>query len=172
MIRRPPRSTLFPYTTLFRSDLATGPPERLDLRSRRATRRTAPGPGPRPGGRARGGDRWSGRRPRAAERRDLLLQDPFGRGSEDRPLRDHQVVPSRGVHEERPPLSMQGPAVQPRNRERAHPPPSTGRRGRGLAVVEGDTRHGEDSTRSRIDGGRPPFTSWARASPATRSEHG
>src|SRR3989441_2496245 len=24
MIRRPPRSTLFPYTTLFRSDLATG----------------------------------------------------------------------------------------------------------------------------------------------------
>src|SRR2546422_5953871 len=29
MIRRPPRSTLFPYTTLFRSDLATG----QDLRS-------------------------------------------------------------------------------------------------------------------------------------------
>src|SRR3712207_7013229 len=25
MIRRPPRSTLFPYTTLFRSDVATGP---------------------------------------------------------------------------------------------------------------------------------------------------
>src|SRR2546422_7922091 len=25
MIRRPPRSTLFPYTTLFRSVLATGP---------------------------------------------------------------------------------------------------------------------------------------------------
>src|SRR5258708_39143219 len=24
MIRRPPRSTLFPYTTLFRSDIATG----------------------------------------------------------------------------------------------------------------------------------------------------
>src|SRR2546422_5931766 len=24
MIRRPPRSTLFPYTTLFRSDVATG----------------------------------------------------------------------------------------------------------------------------------------------------
>src|SRR2546422_11707359 len=28
MIRRPPRSTLFPYTTLFRSDL---PPQRLPL---------------------------------------------------------------------------------------------------------------------------------------------
>src|SRR5258707_6253853 len=27
MIRRPPRSTLFPYTTLFRSELSTGPLE-------------------------------------------------------------------------------------------------------------------------------------------------
>src|SRR5260221_4983031 len=35
MIRRPPRSTLFPYTTLFRSVL-----------HRRAPARTAPGPGP------------------------------------------------------------------------------------------------------------------------------
>src|SRR3712207_7060438 len=26
MIRRPPRSTLFPYTTLFRSDVVTGTP--------------------------------------------------------------------------------------------------------------------------------------------------
>src|SRR5262245_62572777 len=26
MIRRPPRSTLFPYTTLFRSELAAAPP--------------------------------------------------------------------------------------------------------------------------------------------------
>src|SRR3712207_9107809 len=31
MIRRPPRSTLFPYTTLFRS--AMGPPEMADVRS-------------------------------------------------------------------------------------------------------------------------------------------
>src|SRR5258705_9977097 len=30
MIRRPPRSTLFPYTTLFRSDHAGGPPLDLD----------------------------------------------------------------------------------------------------------------------------------------------
>src|SRR3712207_8285252 len=31
MIRRPPRSTLFPYTTLFRSDTGTGmPPEVLE----------------------------------------------------------------------------------------------------------------------------------------------
>src|SRR3712207_7417827 len=28
MIRRPPRSTLFPYTTLFRSEPAPGPPAR------------------------------------------------------------------------------------------------------------------------------------------------
>src|SRR2546422_10779087 len=33
MIRRPPRSTLFPYTTLFRSGRLRGPPEvgRLDV---------------------------------------------------------------------------------------------------------------------------------------------
>src|SRR3989442_9868926 len=31
MIRRPPRSTLFPYTTLFRSDLETLPADRLAL---------------------------------------------------------------------------------------------------------------------------------------------
>src|SRR2546422_4202113 len=46
MIRRPPRSTLFPYTTLFRS-----PPGRrgaaLDRR-RIVTRRTAPDRGPEP----------------------------------------------------------------------------------------------------------------------------
>src|SRR5258705_1817781 len=29
MIRRPPRSTLFPYTTLFRSRLRQGPPDHL-----------------------------------------------------------------------------------------------------------------------------------------------
>src|SRR2546421_7884346 len=30
MIRRPPRSTLFPYTTLFRSSLATGDAQRRE----------------------------------------------------------------------------------------------------------------------------------------------
>src|SRR2546426_3353369 len=37
MIRRPPRSTLFPYTTLFRSDLSTTCPRR---RSSAATTRS------------------------------------------------------------------------------------------------------------------------------------
>src|SRR2546422_7216563 len=32
MIRRPPRSTLFPYTTLFRSDQDGGVAQHLDLR--------------------------------------------------------------------------------------------------------------------------------------------
>src|SRR5436190_10849320 len=36
MIRRPPRSTLFPYTTLFRSGVGAGPSQSL------ATARTAP----------------------------------------------------------------------------------------------------------------------------------
>src|SRR5216684_7961015 len=40
MIRRPPRSTLFPYTTLFRSVPGRGPPPR-----RRAAGAVRPGPG-------------------------------------------------------------------------------------------------------------------------------
>src|SRR2546422_5023817 len=57
MIRRPPRSTLFPYTTLFRSHLIGLPPGRVVVRGRRldltgarvdpAVRGTyAPGPAP------------------------------------------------------------------------------------------------------------------------------
>src|SRR2546430_13470809 len=42
MIRRPPRSTLFPYTTLFRSDRE---PSRRAVRLRRPLRRDAPGTG-------------------------------------------------------------------------------------------------------------------------------
>src|SRR3712207_8921424 len=34
MIRRPPRSTLFPYTTLFRSDAATPTEDDLDFQTR------------------------------------------------------------------------------------------------------------------------------------------
>src|SRR5258705_5993615 len=45
MIRRPPRSTLFPYTTLFRSDRGAGEwctrvPEATSLRSRRRAEMT------------------------------------------------------------------------------------------------------------------------------------
>src|SRR2546421_3317701 len=41
MIRRPPRSTLFPYTTLFRSSVDLPPPEgpQMTMRSPRMTRR-------------------------------------------------------------------------------------------------------------------------------------
>src|SRR3712207_7303815 len=46
MIRRPPRSTLFPYTTLFRSAGAgaVGPAERPARRPRRATTTVPSGP--------------------------------------------------------------------------------------------------------------------------------
>src|SRR5260221_10759854 len=37
MIRRPPRSTLFPYTTLFRSTNATGKPVGNDIRQGKRT---------------------------------------------------------------------------------------------------------------------------------------
>src|SRR6266480_5045949 len=40
MIRRPPRSTLFPYTTLFRSRCARRPPTGLSCRCRTARRRS------------------------------------------------------------------------------------------------------------------------------------
>src|SRR2546430_4989969 len=43
MIRRPPRSTLFPYTTLFRSHLLDAPdplPQRRQRRQRRVASRT------------------------------------------------------------------------------------------------------------------------------------
>src|SRR3990167_9977179 len=61
MIRRPPRSTLFPYTTLFRSAFARAPPRR-----RRCRRRSA---GPRPG-------------EMASERRDQARVDLTTRGDE------------------------------------------------------------------------------------------
>src|SRR2546422_8618086 len=44
MIRRPPRSTLFPYTTLFRS-LSTGPGARAPARDHRLPRDDRPGAG-------------------------------------------------------------------------------------------------------------------------------
>src|SRR3712207_7670427 len=58
MIRRPPRSTLFPYTTLFRSERGLVP--RALSADTRAARRVGGRPDPRhprragPGGRARG----------------------------------------------------------------------------------------------------------------------
>src|SRR2546423_10905899 len=40
MIRRPPRSTLFPYTTLFRSSAGSPPVRRCPCRDRRPCRRS------------------------------------------------------------------------------------------------------------------------------------
>src|SRR3712207_7071646 len=51
MIRRPPRSTLFPYTTLFRSDFAPLLPELLaHLRHAGFSRKERVGAGVMPGG--------------------------------------------------------------------------------------------------------------------------
>src|SRR3712207_7974379 len=61
MIRRPPRSTLFPYTTLFRSWSARCPAAQVRCRSDQGPRRRAPASGrgealllPPPPGRAPG----------------------------------------------------------------------------------------------------------------------
>src|SRR2546430_9936387 len=48
MIRRPPRSTLFPYTTLFRSHDERGSPDRDHFRRLLITARAAAAPAPRP----------------------------------------------------------------------------------------------------------------------------
>src|SRR5438874_4626440 len=60
MIRRPPRSTLFPYTTLFRSDLDRQGRHR-GAEPRRGHRAADPRPGRRDG---RGGDETRGDRAR------------------------------------------------------------------------------------------------------------
>src|SRR5256885_5217706 len=61
MIRRPPRSTLFPYTTLFRSQLPARPPGRARRMARPAAPR-APRDRPRgPGDGGRGGGGMSAR---------------------------------------------------------------------------------------------------------------
>src|SRR2546422_3009259 len=61
MIRRPPRSTLFPYTTLFRSRDTRGQAASRPCRTPRPPRRRASGPAggsaPRPGRRATACDR-------------------------------------------------------------------------------------------------------------------
>src|SRR3712207_7831515 len=80
MIRRPPRSTLFPYTTLFRSSgLVRGAVDHLDLRPLRGERplllRAAAGAvGRGPGGCARGrGDAGAERAQAAQDRKSTRL---------------------------------------------------------------------------------------------------
>src|SRR2546429_9067501 len=94
MIRRPPRSTLFPYTTLFRSVRGSGERRRaaaircarhrmgVAVRAGRPARGGAGGGGGRGGGRGeRGGDPGCGGRPRRrpvlfCARRDLSRSSP------------------------------------------------------------------------------------------------
>src|SRR3712207_3118595 len=76
MIRRPPRSTLFPYTTLFRSTWATKPGsgggyERGGPRASRG--RHAEGGRDAPAGDAPAGERPRERRPRPPRTRQRLL---------------------------------------------------------------------------------------------------
>src|SRR3712207_6664231 len=71
MIRRPPRSTLFPYTTLFRSGTAPRPPGRGSRRGRSRRARSA----------ARGPDRMRqgpARKPRPASRQARISRRPRG----------------------------------------------------------------------------------------------
>src|SRR5687768_17916792 len=73
MIRRPPRSTLFPYTTLFRSRGLEGRRPRGALQARGGARRAPRPPGDRQGHRPR-----RGRRPRVPDRKSTRLNSSHG----------------------------------------------------------------------------------------------
>src|SRR5689334_24678630 len=75
MIRRPPRSTLFPYTTLFRSRRAPRPDRARRRGARRADR--ACGPAHRLAARRRRADRRGRRAKRRSEEHTSELQSQF-----------------------------------------------------------------------------------------------
>src|SRR3989475_8112669 len=119
MIRRPPRSTLFPYTTLFRSLTARphgGPPRR---------RADPPGGGRRPRGRS-----FAGRAP--GKPAALRPRPGFHRPrSDDRAHATRHARPPRPRHHLRPePQGESGRGDRDRDR-RPHPPPSVTRSGPG-----------------------------------------
>src|SRR3712207_7568037 len=89
MIRRPPRSTLFPYTTLFRSDCPESPGERIHwVRGHGAT---APGDvAVRPDERG-----TTGQAERSAELVRLFLQQ---RGTEQATLQDRKSTRLNSSH--------------------------------------------------------------------------
>src|SRR2546422_3809890 len=76
MIRRPPRSTLFPYTTLFRSLRAQPGPGRLTEESRSVSQETSPDPDA--GECATGASATSQRRHGLADRKSTRLNSSHG----------------------------------------------------------------------------------------------
>src|SRR3712207_9561344 len=85
MIRRPPRSTLFPYTTLFRSPVGAGAPEALVQQQRQRER-------PREPQRDGDGRERQGVAQRDAE--DIVLQQVAEVPQADERRRSDQVVRS------------------------------------------------------------------------------
>src|SRR5256885_2403716 len=86
MIRRPPRSTLFPYTTLFRSDAVASPPFPLSTLWRGGARGevTLPGPPGRP------------RPTHAADRHQSPTRRPVGDRKSTRLNSSHLVISHAG----------------------------------------------------------------------------
>src|SRR2546422_5569564 len=82
MIRRPPRSTLFPYTTLFRSRARDAPADRLgDLRRQRLAHQAR---------------RLHGHRRRAGVPDDLVRRPPGGAAA--MPMKDRKSTPLNSSH--------------------------------------------------------------------------
>src|SRR5256886_11063517 len=103
MIRRPPRSTLFPYTTLFRSGHVRDRPL-LDPDARREGRRPRPAAA-RAGGAAAPGARGHPRIGAGAEARDVQLTvrvpDEGDGGPRERESTELDAPPGHGPHPER-----------------------------------------------------------------------
>src|SRR2546427_2478024 len=76
MIRRPPRSTLFPYTTLFRSLVGPDPPERVRLAAARLEGLRYPGQDLRHGGVVGGAVHYVGGQYHAGEGRSVIERSP------------------------------------------------------------------------------------------------
>src|SRR3712207_2901769 len=148
MIRRPPRSTLFPYTTLFRSRLRRAVPAAA-TRVGRVPARPRVGPGGGVGVPVRGGQRGARCRGRAAGRGVVRLRGPRPAGGglgRRRPGRGHRRARGEG-----------GGAAD----VDGWPPLGHRRRPPALTAVRPD--------RGRLPGTELPTRTTTRAGPAARA---
>src|SRR5438874_7316376 len=94
MIRRPPRSTLFPYTTLFRSVPGPLPSRAVSA----ALRRGNPGCGPDPSAIAHPPDRSEEHTSELQSRRDLVCRLLLEKKKNNKQPSRHRPTPSTTLH--------------------------------------------------------------------------
>src|SRR2546430_11438450 len=128
MIRRPPRSTLFPYTTLFRSDAARPtPPARRPHRRDAARQPAAGGPARVPGS--------TDVPPSSSQRRAGVARLRAARGFPLRTPHPSQSLLHGGVAADGGAAPHAGPRTSAAPAPEAAPAPAGGLRGRGRERV-------------------------------------